>query len=228
MLRKLSSYKVPQFAVDLIRSTKIVFLVGVAGAGKDTVINHLLKNAEYHHVVSHTTRSPRRNHGVMEQEGTDRYFVDPKTIERMLDNQEFVEAKLAHGNIYGTSVAEIKKAHDQNKIALSEIEVQGVAEYRAVDDNVVPIFLLPPDFETWQKRLAGRYEGQANPDDIKERMKTAKVELQEALEKPYFEYVVNADIETTIEIVDKIAHGKHSTKKNEQAKEIARQLLRKL
>ena len=59
---KLENYKVPQTAIDLIRSTDIVFLVGVTAAGKDTVISELLKSGDYHYIVSHTTRAPRYTH----------------------------------------------------------------------------------------------------------------------------------------------------------------------
>ncbi len=131
----------PAKAVDLIRSTRIVFLVGVTGAGKDTVIRELLKSGAYHCIVSHTTRPPRLNHGVLEQNGVDYHFVDEPTVETMLGDGGFVEAKQFSGNIYGTSVAEIQMAHDEGKIAITEIEVQGVAEYRNVSDHVIPSFL---------------------------------------------------------------------------------------
>lgn len=225
---KLANYKVPARVVELIKETRVVFLVGTSGAGKDTVCRALLETGDYHYIVSHTTRQPRSNHGVMEKEGTDYHFIDLDKAEAMIDRGEFVEAKMFSGNIYGTSIDEIQKAHDTGKIAISEIEVQGVAEYKAISSSVTPIFLLPPDFDTWQQRLSKRYENKANPDDIKRRMNTAKVELQEALEKPYFEYVINNDLATTVKIVDSIARGEHSDKKNEQARLIAEDMLTKL
>lgn len=218
----------PTRAAELIRGTRIVFLVGVTGAGKDTVIHQLIKSGDYHRIVSHTTRPPRKNHGVLEQNGIDYHFVDLQTIETMLDGGGFVEAKQFSGNVYGTSVAEIQMAHDEGKIAITEIEVQGVAEYRAVSDQVIPIFLLPPDFDTWQQRLSQRHGEAVNPADLAKRLATAKVELQEALDKDYFEYVVNQDLSETITIVDQIAHGNFSRQKNHKAKLVAQNLLRSL
>ena len=110
LIKKLNSYKVPQAAQDLIRSTQIVFLVGITAAGKDTVIGELLKTGDYHYIVSHTTRKPRYNHGLLEQNGMEYHFIDLARVEEMLDNQEFIEAKLVHGNIYGTSVEDIQRA----------------------------------------------------------------------------------------------------------------------
>lgn len=225
LTRKLDNYTVPPKAVELIKSAEIVFLVGITAAGKDTVINELLKSGDYHYIVSHTTRPPRYNHGILERDGFEYHFIDLQKAEDMLDHQEFIEAKRVHGNIYGTSVAEIQAAKDKSEIAISEIEVQGIAEYRSVSDTVLPIFMLPPNFATWQERLIKRYGGEVDPQDLRKRMETAKSELQEALDKDYFEFVVNEDLNTTISVVDKIAHGSLSTAKNEEARVIAQRLL---
>ncbi len=229
LITKLESYTTPERVVELIKSTNVVFLVGVTAAGKDTVLRRLIESDEYHHIVSHTTRKPRTNHGVLEKDSLDYHFIDLQTAESMLDNGGYVEAKMFSNNIYGTSVAEIQMAHDEGKIAITDIEVQGVVEYKQVAHNVMPIFLLPPDFETWQQRLIGRYDGKLpDPQDIKKRLQTAQTELQEALEKPYFEYVVNEDLETTVRVVDQIAHGQLSREKNTQARIVAQSLLEDL
>ena len=229
LIRKLADYKTPPQAIELVRSTQIVLLVGITAAGKDTVIGELLKTGDYHYIVSHTTRPPRYNHGILEQDGMEYHFISFDEAERMLDNQEFIEAKQVHNsNIYGTSIAEIQTAKDKSEIAVTEVEVQGVAEYRAISDTVVPIFLLPPNFDTWQERLSKRYGGDADAGEIRQRIRTAKDELQDALDKKYFEFVVNENLSETIPIVDKIAHGKLSAKKNEQSKQIARHLMQEI
>lgn len=226
LLELIDNYKTPELAVDLINSTKVVFLVGVSGAGKDTLLKELLKTGNYKLIISHTTRKPRENLGVQEQDGQDYHFISQDQAKDMLKQNLFVEAKQYSGNIYGTSIAEIEKAKGEGKIAISDIEVQGVAEYRSVSDKVIPIFVLPPDFATWQQRLKNRYAGgQINSEDINKRMQTAKLELQEALEKDYFEYIVNDNLQETIKIADAIAHGSLSSEKNEKAKQVAKNLL---
>jgi guanylate kinase len=228
LIAKLENYTVPQNGIDIIKATKIVFLVGVAGAGKDTVIGELLKTGDYHYIISHTTRQPRYNHGILEVNNVDYHFITPEQAEAMLDKNQFIEAKLVHGNVYGTSVAEIQAAKDRDEIAISEIEVQGIAEYRTVSETVLPIFLLPPDFETWQQRLLKRYEGDINQEELAKRLATAKLELEEALSKDYYEFVINSDLANTIEVVHNIASGVTSSVKNDQAKEVARQILAQL
>ena len=229
LLKKLQDYRVPESVKELVRNTNVVFTVGVTAAGKGTITKKLLETGKYHRIVSHTSRAPRLNHGVLEQEGVDYHFVDYETIEKMLDNGGFVEAKQFSGNIYGTSVAEIQMAHDEGKIAITDIEVQGVAEYKSFAENVVAVFLLPPDFKTWQKRIKGRYEGgPLDLEDMKKRMYTAIIELKEAFEKPYFEYVVNDDIDMAVKVVDELAHGNFSPRKNSEAKAVAEHLLEEL
>ncbi len=229
LLEKLNSYKPPKSATTLIGNTEVVFFVGVTGAGKDTIMKRLLKCPDYHLIVSHTTRSPRVNHGILETNGVDYHFIDFETAENMLDNGGYIEAKVFSNNIYGTSLAEIQMAHDEGKIALADIEVQGVAEYYAISKNITPIFIIPPDFDTWHERLNKRHHGnQIDSDEMILRMKTAETELQEALTKTYFEYVINDDLEDAIKIADSIAHGHKSKSKNHEAKIIAEKLLKDL
>jgi guanylate kinase len=205
---KLAAYNPAEKTVDLVKETPIVLLVGISGAGKDTIKHHLLNTGNYHHIVSHTTRPPRENHGVLEQDGVDYHFIDLAQAEALLDEGRFVEAKMYSGNVYGTSAAEIQAARDENKIAITDIEVQGVAEYKTMSTNVISIFVLPPDYGAWQQRLRARYGDKVpDPVDMEKRMHTAVRELEEALKVPYYHFVMNDDLETAIETVDKIGHN---------------------
>lgn len=225
----LNNYKVPEKGHDVLKRTKVVFLVGISGAGKNTILKQLLKTNKYKLIISHTTRLPRKNHGVMEQSGKEYHFIDKATAKRMLLDGKFIEAKLYSGNIYGTSIEEVESAYRKGEIAISDIEVQGVAEYMKADPNVIPIFILPPDFDTWRRRLRDRYKG-LNFDwkEMEKRLETAKVELKEALSKDYFEFVINDDLQRSVIAVDRIVHGHLSPTKNEHARQVAQELLHKL
>lgn len=201
-------YQLSSATIELVRSTPIVLLVGVSGAGKDTIKHRLLETGDYHHIVSHTTRTPRENGGVLEQDGVDYHFITHDMARAMLMAGDFVEAKKYGTNIYGTSAAEIRQAQQTGKIAITDLEVQGVAEYKAISANVIAQFILPPDFDEWQRRLHARYGASgADPADIARRMHTAIAELQEALSRPYYHFVINDDLERAVETVDKIAHN---------------------
>lgn len=201
------NYRLAPEVAELVRATPIVLLVGVSGAGKDTIKHRLLETGQYHHIVSHTTRPPRENGGVMEREGVEYHFIDKAEAVEMLKKREFVEAKLYSGNMYGTSAAEIRQAYDEGKIAITDLEVQGVAEYKAISENVITLFVLPPSYQEWQRRLQARYGHRgADPVDMAKRMQTAITELQEALAQPYYHFVVNENLTEAVGAVDKIAH----------------------
>lgn len=210
LINKLNNYQPNPKVAELVNRVPTLLLVGISGAGKDTVKQLLLKSKDYHHIVSHTTRPPRKNQGVLEQDGVDYHFIDYKTAEHMLDNYGYVEAKRYGNNIYGTSVGEFQLAHDEQKIAITDLEVQGVAEYmRLAPDGVRPVFLLPPSYEEWQRRVAERYgdDRQGHSEDIKLREQTAKKELEHLLTTDYFYAVINENLETTTVTINAIAQG---------------------
>ena len=205
--QNLETYQPTPKTAELLKNTPILLLVGISGAGKDSIKHELLKTGDYHHIVSHTTRAPRENHGVIEKEGIDYHFISLAEAEKMLDDQAFVEAKMYSGNIYGTSVAEIQAAYDTHKIATADIEVQGVAEYMAIDPDTKAVFILPPGFKIWQQRYDKRYGDTIDHEDYTKRLHTAGMELQHVLQTHYFHLVVNDTLETAVEVVNRIATG---------------------
>jgi guanylate kinase len=224
---KLAAYKPAPAAAELIRSTPILLLVGPTGAGKDSLKDKLLATGEYHHLVSHTTRPPRINHGMVEQNGREYYFIDKGRAEQMLDNQALIEAKIYSGNLYGTSVAEIQAAHDEGKIAMTDLEVQGVAEYKALDSGVMAVFLLPPDFATWQARLQRRYGDVVDATDFRLRLQTALNELEQLLSTDYYIAVINDSLDTAFNHVQTIVSSQnHTTPDEPAARAVAEQLVR--
>jgi guanylate kinase len=222
-----NNYKPSEDTVKLVKETPIVLLVGVTGAGKDTIKHKLLAKGDFHHIVTHTTRLPRENNGVMEQDGVEYHFVTLSDATLMLKSKAYVEAKLVHGTIYGTSVSEIKSAHDKNMVAITDVDVQGVAELKAISDNVIAIFIVPPSYEEWQSRLLARYGyAGASPEDVDRRMRSAVAELEHALGVSYYHFIVNDDLEKTVEKANTIAHnGDTFNEKDEAARSRAASLL---
>lgn len=225
LARKLSVYQPATATAKLIKQTPILMLVGPTGAGKDSLKDKLLESGGYHHIISHTTRPPRINHGVIEQDGREYHFIDKATAEKMLDDQGLVEAKIYSGNLYGTSIAEIQAARDEGKIAMTDIEVQGVAEYKALDPGVMAVFLLPPDFQTWQKRLRKRYGDVVDAEDSRRRLQTALEEIEQLLNTNYYTALINDDLNATFAQVQSITASKtHAARDDSAARAVARQL----
>ena len=201
------NYQMPPEAITLVENSRVLLLAGISGAGKDTTKKYLLKNPEYRDIVSHTTRAPRENNGNLEQDGVDYNFISKEKAEEMLRNREFIEAKFVHGRIYGTSVAEIEKANQNRQISVTDIDIQGIAEYKKMSERVVAVFILPPDFETWRARFANRYSSAEEFEkDFEKRLPEAISSLEQALEVPYFHFILNDDFRNTARIINQIMH----------------------
>jgi guanylate kinase len=223
-----NEYRPRASTVDLVQRTSILLLVGISGAGKDSVKAELLKTGRYHRIISHTTRLPRINHDALEQHGVDYHFIDLEQASAMLRRGAYVEAKLYGGNVYGTSVSEIRLANRTRKIAVADVEVQGVAEYKAIDPNIRAIYILPPDFASWQTRFAARYSQVVDLADKERRMRTAARELRHALEADHLQFIVNHTILETAAAIDNLMHGRPAVADGKKAKRIAQTLYAEL
>jgi guanylate kinase len=227
LAQQIANYQTPEDATRLVRSTKIVLLVGISAAGKDTIKKRLLEGADFRDVVSHTTRPKRANNGELEQDGVDYHFITLDQAAKMVNAHEFIEAKFVHGTVYGTSIEALGSIHDEGKIAVTDLDIQGVGEYKAMSQDVSALFILPPDFDTWVQRFKKRYESE---DEFKEefakRSRTALVELEHALEVPYYHFIINDDLDRAVRVIDEIAHRQDQFNQHDsEARESAQTLL---
>lgn len=204
----IANYQMSPEASELVQQTKLLLIAGIVGGGKNTVINEMLKNRDYHEIISHTTRAPRLNHDVMERNGVDYHFITPEQAEKLLTDKAFIEVKYVHGNVYGTSAAELRRAHEANKVAVTDVDVHGLTEYLDIKPDTHAIFLLPPSVETWLSRLERRYGNlEEHQAEITKRFQTAYQEISHIKQDPRFILVVNDDLETTVDRVTQIVRG---------------------
>lgn len=223
----IAGYKPPLSAIETIKHAKIALLVGISGAGKDTIKKALLERPGFADIVSHTTRQPRVNAGVPEVDGKDYHFITEDEAQRMLERGEFVEAKYVHGTIYGTSIEEVRRASEAG-VAITDIDVQGVAEYKSVSSEVMAIFIVPPTYEVWMTRLKKRYTSEEEfVAEWPKRRDSAIKELTRALLLPYYHFIINDDLDQAVTAATEIiAHTNdefHS--KDDEARLSARRLL---
>jgi guanylate kinase len=228
--QKLSAYSPSPQALEPIKTAPLVFLVGITGAGKNATLNRLMEQYPdtYHIIVSHTTRAPRENHGIMEQDGREYHFVTPEIMEQMLDNNEFIEAAPIHAHFSGSSIQEIKNAMTEGKIAINDIDIQGVDDYIGLGLNTKSIFMLPPNYDIWYERFITRYGGKVHHHDLVVRLQSAVKEIEHALKSDHFYIVINDDLEKTVELVNDIAHGAPVDPHYHKAVAIAEELLARI
>ena len=152
-----------------------------SGAGKTTLCNKL--RAEFPQIgfsVSYTTRPPRAG----ETDGVEYNFVGADRFQEMIAADEFAEYAMVHGNMYGTSAAQVGAALDEGKDLLFDIDFQGGRQLRSrFPDSVVLVFILPPSLSELERRLRSRA---TDADEvISQRLKVARSELAHFHEYDY-------------------------------------------
>jgi guanylate kinase len=223
---KVAAYKPTPEALKPIRRAPILLLAGTTGAGKDAIIGHLLATYpnEYDFIVSHVTRPPRP----YEKNGIHYHFIDFSAAEHLLDNQGYIEANIVHAeDIYGTTIGEVKRIFKEGKIATSDVTIQGCDDYVGLGLNAKAVFLLPPSYEIWQKRLNKRPDAIDTPERIR-RLQSALREINHALNTPHYYIVINDHLESTAELVNRIAHGEPVEPHYHKAMTIAAELERRI
>ncbi|MGV9001483.1 MAG: guanylate kinase [Candidatus Saccharimonadaceae bacterium] len=193
LFQAINSYEAPQRALTLEETNPSLNLAGPTGAGKGTLGVYLAQSGNYAPVVSDTTRLPRPYKNGLEVNGVDYWFISEDEAEKKIGQGAYLEVKAVHQKtMYGTSLDSYQRAVDSGKIPLLEIEVQGMEDLMSRYSHFEAIFLLPPDFDTWQQRLDGR--GDMSHDEKVRRLTSALNELQRVLNNPRFHPVINKEV----------------------------------
>ena len=216
----IENYRAPIGTKKLVKQMKIALIVGVAAAGKDSILRELAKTNHYARIITTIPRAPRPG----EVNGVNHYFIDDEQVKENLEQRKYFEAKLVHGRVYGTTIAELERISRMKKIALGDVDVQGVEEYHAVlGEKLKAIFVIPPDFATWQERWRKRGDID-NKAEFHRRMLSAEAELDFALRANYYRFVVNDDLVRAAKVTDEIIRGKAKSYKDDFARIMAEKL----
>jgi guanylate kinase len=175
-------------------------LSGPAGVGKSTVVQYLREHhPEIWHSVSVTTRPKRPG----EVEGRDRFFIDSEKFAAMVRDGALLEHAHYAGNWYGTPREPVEQRLAAGTPVLLEIELQGARQVRAQMPDALFVFLAPPSWEELERRLRGR--GTEDPEVIRRRLDTAKIEL--AAEDEFDHTLVNTSVPEAAEALVRLMTG---------------------
>lgn len=177
-----------------------VILTGITGAGKDTIISDILpQSTDFEKVITSTTRQPRANNGIMEQQGREYYFLTYEEATQKIINGEYVEVAPVHERINGSLVTEYERIAGLGKIALTQIDYQGAAKFLTYGMNDLTVyFVTPPNFEIYMARLLKRQGGViGDHQEIIRRFRSGQKELQYALDHPEFVPILNDSSQET-------------------------------
>lgn len=145
-----------------------------SGAGKSTIISHLLKSGfGLEFSISATTRAARGT----EKHGVEYYFLSVDEFEKHIANDGFVEFEQVYeGRYYGTLKSELTRIWKKGNVVLFDVDVVGgINLKKKFGDQVLSIFVQPPSVEELRKRLIGRSTDSA--EEIEKRIAKAELEL---------------------------------------------------
>ena len=171
----------------------VLVLSGPSGAGKSSLIKKIEpKIGKYYFSISTTTRPIRKG----ETDGVEYYFVDEDEFKKDIEDDYFLEYASVHGNYYGTSIKPVKKALEEGKLVLFDIDVQGnTAITNRLGDITTSVFITPPSLSELKNRLINRSTDAQGV--IERRLKMAKKEIQRISEYDFL--LINDNFEQTAE-----------------------------
>ena len=177
---------------------KLIIFSAPSGAGKTTIVRHLLnRNLNLEFSISATTREKRYN----ETDGKDYYFLTPEEFSRKIENNEFLEWQEVYpGDFKGTLKSEVERIRSNEKNVIFDVDVVGgcnIKKYYGAD--ALAVFVQPPSVDELQKRLLSRSTD--SPEVIEKRLQKAEYELTFASQ--FDQIIVNEHLEKAFEEAEK-------------------------
>jgi guanylate kinase len=188
-----------QSAKCKMQNSNLAIIVSApSGAGKTTIVKHLLKvipRLEFS--VSACSRSKREE----ETDGKDYYFMSADDFRKKIAGDEFVEWQEVYpGSYYGTLKSEMDRIWSAGKSPIFDVDVVGAVNLKKYfGAQGLGIFIHPPSIEELEHRL--RKRGTESEDALRKRVDKAAYELTFATQ--FDKIIVNDNLEVKCrEIVD--------------------------
>jgi len=186
----------------MTKEGKLIIFSAPSGAGKTTIVQHLLtKIHDLEFSISATTREPRGD----EKDGKDYYFITKEQFLHLIAKKHFVEFEEVYsGTFYGTLRTEIERIWKKGKTVIFDIDVEGGLHLkRKYDGLALAIFVQPPSLDVLKERLTGR--GTDSEEKLQERFIKAEKELNYA---PQFDIILkNHDLQTACDEAESLVEN---------------------
>lgn len=172
---------------------KLIIVTAPSGAGKTTIVRHLLNQFDQlAFSISATTRS-RRPHEV---DGEDYYFISTEKFRELIKQRAFIEWEEVYDNqYYGTLKTEVERLWKENKHIVFDIDVRGATNIkRNYSDQSLAVFIKPPSPAVLFERLRNRQT--EDEYSLRKRITRAKNEL--TYENNFDKVIVNDILEEAL------------------------------
>jgi len=173
---------------------KLIVISAPSGAGKTSIVHHLLKNMpELSFSVSACSREKRDN----ETHGKDYYFLGVEGFQNKIKEDAFLEWEEVYENqYYGTLKSEIERIWSERKTVIFDVDVIGGLNIKKqYPKECLSLFIMPPSVDVLRERLGGR----GSETDEKIEVRLAKAEEEIAKNQKFDKVILNDDFEIACE-----------------------------
>ena len=156
---------------------KLVIFSAPSGAGKTTIVQHLLTVfPQLEFSVSACSR-PKRAH---ETNGVDYYYLSVEEFKEKIEKDEFIEwEEVYKDNFYGTLKVEVERIWKKGKHVIFDVDVVGGLDLKKqFQESALALFVMPPSIQHLENRLKMRET--ETPESIARRIGKAAKELETA------------------------------------------------
>ncbi len=167
---------------------KLIIFSAPSGAGKTTLVRHLLEISTLNLAFSvSATSRPMRSY---EADGKDYFFLTVEEFNNKIQKLEFLEwEEVYKDQYYGTLKSEVDGLLKAGKNVIFDIDVEGGLNLKKIYGNkALAIFVKPPSIKHLEERLNTR--SSEDEESLKKRLEKAVAELEYA---PQFDKVLLND-----------------------------------
>lgn len=138
-----------------MKQGKLIIFSAPSGAGKTTIVKHLLKQGmPLAFSVSATSRAKRAG----EEDGRDYWFLTVEDFRDRIAKGDFVEWEEVYaGQYYGTLRSEVERLHGLGVHVLFDVDVVGGLNLKEqFGERALAVFVMPPSLDELECRLRAR------------------------------------------------------------------------
>ncbi len=155
-------------------SGKCIIVSAPAGAGKTTIVRHLLARIPRLAFSISATSRPRR---VQEVDGRDYHFLSADGFRQRIVDGGFLEWEEVYpGRFYGTLLSEVERIQGGGGVPIFDVDVVGGLHIKGVfASSALALFIAPPTIDHLALRLRAR--GTETEETLKARVDKAAHEM---------------------------------------------------
>jgi guanylate kinase len=182
-----ANYEPSPEIIEAIKTITLVAVIGPACVGKTTLIKLAVEHdPSIHLVLSYTSRLARPG----EVNGVEYNFQTKLQMIEQLKKQEFVQvAPLVSDDLYASRLSSFGQP---GGTAILAVWATALEQFRQLPFRTLrTIFITPPDFSEWQRRLSQRT---FSAELLQKRMIEAKNSFSLALKDKNLQFIINDEL----------------------------------